>query len=470
MAQIWQRGISVGSPITFSGFNQIDFSLILNAVMQQESQPLRRLETQKTALETQKTAFGTLAAKLGALETASDALKQTDSLGVLKAVSSGTGVEVSAASGSNTGTYNVVVSELARSQVLASTGTFASLDDVVATSGNLTITPATGDPVVIAVSASTTIQQLAKAINDNGDSPVSASVVQSAPGTYRLVLSGKNTGEANAFTVAHTLTGGAGLTFTDTDADNVYGDDAADNTQVARNASLTVNGLAIQSSSNIVNDVVPGVTLTLRNEDPAQTIVVDVTKDASATKSKVTAFIDAYNAVINFFNEQNTASIAGKASIGRDPILRGFKNGMRQALQASYADATTYTRLAAVGLGFDRTGKMTLDEKVFDAVIDDDPGDLQALFAGADGDGGAFGAISSLIESYTESGGLIADVRDRITEQVKAMNSRLDQMEQRLAIRRLTLQREFTAADNLMTQLNSQGNSLSALANQYRLF
>ena len=38
----------MGSPITFGGFNNIDFSLVLNAIMQQERAPLTALETQRT--------------------------------------------------------------------------------------------------------------------------------------------------------------------------------------------------------------------------------------------------------------------------------------------------------------------------------------------------------------------------------------------------------------------------------------
>jgi flagellar hook-associated protein 2 len=293
--------------------------------------------------------------------------------------------------------------------------------------------------------------------------------VQSAPGVYRLVLTGKATGEANAFTLTHTLSGGAGLTFADTDGNQVYGDFAADDTQSARNASFTVNGLPIESTTNVVQDVVPGVTLTLRTEDPDKTVVIDVTRDSAAAKAKITAFIDAYNAVASFYDEQQTAAIGGKPSIGRDPIFRGFRNNMRQALQEIYPGGA-FTKLAAVGLGFDNRGKLTLDEKIFAAALDSDPDAVQDLMAGPDGNGGAFAGISTVITGYTTSGGLIADMRDRITEQVKAMNNRLDQMEQRLAFRRATLQREFTAADNAMTQLNSQGNSLNALSSQYRLF
>src|SRR5262245_38454401 len=134
--------------------------------MAQERQPLTRLETEKKNLETQKTLYGTLAGKLSTLESAASALADADSMAVLKATSSGPSVEVSAGDGSVTGSYSIVVTELARAQVLASTSTYASLDAVVATGGSLTLTPAEGDPVTVAITASTTLADLADLIND----------------------------------------------------------------------------------------------------------------------------------------------------------------------------------------------------------------------------------------------------------------------------------------------------------------
>jgi flagellar capping protein FliD len=96
--------------------------------------------------------------------------------------------------------------------------------------------------------------------------------------------------------------------------------------------------------------------------------------------------------------------------------------------------------------------------------------DVQALFAGPNGGAGRFGALESLISGYTTAGGLIADVRDRIDDQVARLNERLTTLESQLAVRRAALQQEFIAADRAMSQLNSQANSLGQLGGQYRLF
>src|SRR2546425_876012 len=294
----------MGSPITLSGFNKIDFNQILSAVMEQERAPINTLAAQKKALETQNTAFGTFASKLGSFQTAVEGLAKVDSLANLSATSSDTtAVGVATTSGTVEGTYDVVVNELAKAQVTASTSTYSSLDSVAATSGTLSLLKSGNPPVDIVVTGSMTIKQLAEAINAKADAPVTASVVQAAPGQYRLVLTGKSTGAANAFTMTSSLTGGQGsvgaltnqpLTFTDTDSDGVYGDSDADNSQKAVDAALTVNNLSITSSTNTVENVVPGVTLTLLKKDQTKTISVGVTRANDASADVLNKFLNAY--------------------------------------------------------------------------------------------------------------------------------------------------------------------------------
>ena len=460
----------MGSPITFSGFNQIDFNLILNAVMNQERAPLTRLENHKKTLEGQNSAYAALAGKLSTIESAIENLKKADSLALLTATSSDAGVGVSATTGSVSGTYDVVVTELARAQVTSSSSTYGATTDEVATGGTLTLTPGNGDPAtVITISAGTTLSGLAAAINAEADSPAAASVVQTAPGVYRLVLTGKETGASNAFTIASTLTGGAGVAFTDTDTDGVSGDSPADNTQNAINAALTVNGLAVTSASNTVTDVVPGATLTLFKKDPAVTATVKVDRDTQGAKDLVQKFINGYNDLATFAKDQNTAAIAGKASIGRDPLLRGLRDALRSATSDEFVGGTL-KRLAEIGVGFDITGKMTLDSTLFEKRLGDSPADVQLLLSGADGTGGAFGAMGSLIEQYTQTGGLIGDTRERIDETIRGLNRRMDSMEAQLEIRRQALQREYIAADLAMTRLKSQSASLQTVGQGFRLF
>jgi flagellar capping protein FliD len=97
---------------------------------------------------------------------------------------------------------------------------------------------------------------------------------------------------------------------------------------------------------------------------------------------------------------------------------------------------------------------------------------VQALFAGTS-DGatdGAFDDLAELVSSYADTGGLVKKAQTRIDDQVKNISGRMDVLDAQLTIRRNALQAEFIAADQAMSQLNAQVNSLSSLQNQYRLF
>jgi flagellar hook-associated protein 2 len=445
----------MSSGITFGGFNNIDFSYILNAIMQQESQPVVALQAQQRALQSQQSAFSTLASKLTALETAMKPLGDRTEFGGRSASSTNTAaVDVSATSAASIGAYDIVVSELARAQTTASTSSHTDKDTtVVASGGSLVI-----NGVTLAITVPATLEDVADAINANDDLAVNASVVSPTPGTYQLVLTGKATGVDNAFTITNNLTGGSGVTF-------------GANAQNAANAQFTVNNVAVQSATNDVDDVIAGVSLTLLKKDPTTTVNVSVTANQQAAVDQVKSFVSAFNDILTFAKDQSAAASKGETNnIGRDALLRGLRNELRAELNREYATGGTYTYLSQVGLGFDRSGKLTLDEKKFAEATKNGNGDVMKLFAGANGIDGAFTKLQSLVTGYTEAGGLVPDAKTRITAQLQSVAGRISSMEARLAIRRTALNKEFIATDQAMSALNKSVEALSSLGGQYRLF
>ena len=200
----------MGSPISLSGFNSIDFDLILNAIMDQERIPVVALETDLRNLEGQDTVYTQLATQLAEVEAAAEKLSATDGFSGRALTNSDTSI-ITASSSSSTpvGAYDVVVTALARAQVTASTSTYPDSDTtVVANGGTLTI-----GGIDVVIGGDVTLQGLVDAINNSTDIPVTASVLSSAPNTYQLVLTGNDTGLANAFAITNGLSGGAGVTF-----------------------------------------------------------------------------------------------------------------------------------------------------------------------------------------------------------------------------------------------------------------
>lgn len=444
----------MSSPITFSGFNNIDFSYILTAIMTQESQPVLNLQAQQTALKSQKTAFSTLASKLSSLEDSIQALSNRTEFGGRTATSTNdAAVKADASSAASVGSYDIVVSELAKAQATASSLVPDKDITTVATGGSIVV-----NGVAIAVTVPATLQDVADAINASDEIDVAASVVSVSPGNYQLVLTGKSTGTGGAFTVQNNLTGGSGLTF-------------GANAQDAKNASFTVNGVSVSSASNTVDDVIPGVSLQLLKKDPASTVTVNVTQDEDAAKGQVKAFVDAFNELMTFAGDQTKAANSGdKNNIGRDALLRGLRNDLRGAINSKFTTGSKFEYLSQIGIGFARDGSMKFDEAKFDEATKGGNGEVLKLFTGSDGTSGAFGAIDTLLNGYTQAGGLLPNAEDRVDSQLTSIGVRIDAMNARLALRRDALSKEFTATDTAISALNNSINSLSSLNSQYRLF
>jgi flagellar hook-associated protein 2 len=433
----------MSSPITFSGFNNIDFNLILDSVMQQARAPLTALETRQSGFKAQLTSLGKLSSQATALQKAAEDLADSESGDTVTAsTTDATAVGVSNGAGAVAGRYDVVVQSLARAQTTPSTTTLPDTNaTIAATGGTLDI-----GGVTVTIGGDVTLQQLASAINQTADIGVTASVVQSGSSAYRLVLTGKDTGADESFTVTNNLTGSA-VTF-------------GANSVEASDASILVNNVQAVSSTNTFAGAIPGVTLSVLKEDPDATIGINVTSSPAALKTRLESFVKSFNDLIGFFNDQQAAQLKGDAgSLARDPMVRQIRTQLRSAMSAAYGSGSI-DRLSQLGLEFTLSGTLKLDAKKFETALTEDTDAVLGLMAGATG---AFGTVTETLKLYTNSDGLIKTGRDRLTAQVRALDTQLFQAQDRLAVQRQTLQKEFIAAEMAMSRLNSQSSALAGI-------
>lgn len=438
----------MGSPVTLTGFNKIDFGQILDAVMQQESLPLNAMQQKASDISSQITSFGTFLSKLGGLEGAADALDDTTVFGGRKVtITDDSIVSVSTGATTPVGTYDIIVNELARAQVTGSTSAHTDKDTtVVASGGTLTL-----GGINVNITGNVTLQGLSDAINATNDIPVTATIVSPSAGTYQLVLTGNKTGVVNAFAIGNGLTGGSGVTF-------------GANAVNATDASVVVNGITVTSDSNTVTDAVAGATLTLYQKAPATTVTATVQQDLAGAKTKIEAFVKAYNDVREFISLEDSKARGGDPrSIAKDGTVRGMQNVLLEKLNTFYNVGGAFSYGAAVGIGFSSTGELEFDATLFDEAAKDDLADIQKLFVGSGGTDGLFTTLKATITEYTESGGIIDTTDDTLQSEVDSIETRMESLTERLVLRRATLQRQYIAYDQALSKLNGQQGFLSSL-------
>ncbi len=441
--------------VTFSGANGIDWNTILNAVMAQESQPLTNLQNQQVNTQNKNAALVSLAGIITNLQTPTTALTSLTAFSALAATSTDTSVAaVSAGAGGIAGQYDLSITALAKSQTTSSATGYAAATATVADGGSISFTIGSQQPTqAITISAGTTLTQLKDQINSQ-NSGVSASVVNDGTG-YKLIISSRQTGLSNGFTINNTLTnsGGTALAFAAGQSPS------SGNAQGAQDAAFTVNGLGITSASNTVTDAIPGVTLNLLR---AGDVKVNVASDYSSLKDNIKTLVTQYNTLRKFYNQQQQ----GSAALHGDPVMRQAMTDTKNALLAKNENGGRYHYLAEIGLAVTSTGDLKLDESKLDTAISSSPADLQALFHGTVGVGGVLGGLKDALANVDGTAGLIKNTRNIIDTTLKGLQNKIDDQKTRLDQKRASLLKLYAATDAAMSTLSSATTSLQNLSKQ----
>ena len=197
-------------------------------------------------------------------------------------------------------------SSLSYTAANSSSGTLTGVPTVNDTlSGTLTLQVGANTPQVLNVDAAdgnNTLTTLMSAINNNSTLGVTASIVTNSNGTSSLSLASQS-GQALAITPSLTDTSTPlGYTSSVTGAD----------------AQLTVDGVNLTSSSNIVSNLIPGVTFQLLAQSPQQTggslepVQVIIGNDNTGVESSINQMVTDYNSLISAIQTQEGNDASGK--------------------------------------------------------------------------------------------------------------------------------------------------------------
>lgn len=351
----------------------LDVNGIVGSLMAVEQRPLTLLSKKEASYQTQLTAYGSLKGALSAFQNTMQSLSNATAFQSLTATAGDTGIlaaRASAGGGATAGSYAIHVGNIAHSQVLAASGV-ASLQNPTST-GTLSIRVGSGALQTVTIDASNnTLGGLRDAINA-ANAGVTATVVNDGSATpYKLVLSANTTGAANTIQITNNLSAG-----------ELY-DTVAGLAQVraADDASMTVNGVAVNSASNTVSSVIPGVTLTLAaGGDTA----VTVANDTASAQAAVASFVKAYNDVNSTIS--NLTAYDAKTKKG-GPLLGDFtaqnlQVQIRNVLSQHLAGVGgSLTALSQVGVSFQKDGTLALDNTKLAAATGSSFNDIAALFA-----------------------------------------------------------------------------------------
>lgn len=470
MAEVTFGGLATGLPTED----------IITKLMAIERRPLDNLEADKTYETTRLKAYGQLNTRLNELREAVGAMNLTSEVRTTKATVSSETAFTATSTNAIPGSYNVVVKQLAQVQKDVSAIGYASNSTSLFGIGTITV----NGKAISMNAANNSLQGLSAAINAvTEDTGVSASIINDGSGgstAYHLVLTGKDA--STAFTVTSDLKDGADVAIPF----------ATTSTQVAQQAQLTVDGIAVSSNSNTITGVIAGVTLNLNATspipDPAQPTVytatkLDIVADPSALKEKISTFVSSYNKVMEWIAEGYTDKTATDTTDSTDTetdkkedvlsdYLRGDAtvNSIKRGLQSLLSDVVKGSGslhiLGEIGISTAKDGTLLVNNTKLDAALEGGLDNMTKLLAGEDGVAGVMQKFNTyLLNATSATKGMYAEKRERYESRVERMDSQIankttmiDKIEARLKAR-------FNAMELLISNLNSQSGYLTQLSN-----
>ena len=448
----------------------IDTQALAQSLVDAERVPREEtINTRITKSEARISGYAAITYSANELKTAFAALNDLNDFNSLSVRNSNTtAFNVTTAAAATVGDFQIDVQSLAKPQRSVSDGFADSATNLSATDFTLKLsvhgaTPAT-DIAILADKSSPA--DIVSAINNSGTG-ITAQLINSGDGTatpFKLVITG-SLGSRKDFSL--TSDDGAGNAISGLD----FNTDAP--IQSATDATVVINGLTVKRSTNVISDVVTGVTLDLfsTTSSPA---TVNMTRDSTALKEKFKNLVTAYNDGLSMLNvladKESTVEQYGGSLFG-DSTVRTVKSLFRDTmLTASTTPGTNASFLCQLGINLTKEGPMELDETKLDTALKDNfdgvvkmmTGNTNNLSAFSEAPAGIAGEAVRKLTKLVATDGVLTKQTESTNTQIDKYKKDLESLQDRMDKLLKRYQSDLGAMDTFVSQSTSLRKSLTA--------
>lgn len=452
-----------GSTVSGIGSN-IDTQAIVKALVDAQRAPKQaQIDTQSAKATTTLSSIGKIQAALDAFRGALTTMGTDNSFSGLSATSSDEKVAtVTMGKGASSGTYSLLVTQLASASKL-STRTFVdgptSVVNAGTTATTLTISQS-GKNFDVSIPPNATLQEVRESINTQfSTAGISANILTDSTGS-RLVLTSTTMGVGSDLTMSGNSGINTGSTVIEVPKDAKYKID---------------NGAELISKSNTITDAISGVNLKLLAVSPTPTgggpqtpSTLTLSTSTPALKSGVKGFVDTYNALMKEINAQtkvtkNADGTSVAASLTGDSMMRSLVSSIRSEMNA-LSGTGTMKSLAEFGISTSsETGLLVIDDKRFSKAVETNAADISSIFSGKDG---LLTRLGTATDNYAKaSTGILAERTKSLADTLTDLNKEQSTLNERIATLQLSLSAKYNAMDSLVAKLRAQSDSIMTTLN-----
>lgn len=439
----------------------LDTTAIINALIAAEARPQALMKGKVTSDTALVTAMQALNTKFASLVTQAGALAKPGGLNMFMATTGSDAITARVGAGAQATSLDLTVNKLAQAHSVVS----APMTEWPATPAVMTFVKPDGSKTEVTAETDS-LDDMAYAINHSeaGISAVKIASGTASDGTtqYRLQLTAKDTGAANAFT-AHQ---GTKTEVEAGTAVNLMGVPGSALLRTGQDAQVTLWAgtdaeQSITSASNTFAAIAPGVDITV-NKISADPVSLTVSRDAAKVTAAAKDLSASVNIILGSILTQSTVT-PGAGADGTATVKGGLFTGERTISDAKTKLFTSVTTPinglspATIGINTTKNGDLAFDADVFAAAYAKDPVGTESM-------------LQTIASRVADAAKAISDATTgTLSQRVKGqqtvindLNAQIVDWDSRLSNRRSTLQAVYTNLEVQLSKMQSQQSWLTA--------
>jgi flagellar hook-associated protein 2 len=271
----------------------------------------------------------------------------------------------------------------------------------------------------------------------------------------------------------------------------------------AQDAIVVMEGIEVRRPSNIIDDLIPSVTITAKNPSD-RPVTLGVRPDRESVKDSIISLVGNYNRLmaevnvltrnddriiqeLSYLSAEEQGEMKKRQGVfSGDSTLNQFRNSLLRAATAPYPTSgeRELALLAQIGVGTDvrRSGSggydpsrlrgyLEIDEKALDAALESKLPAIQQLF-GSDTNGdlivdsGLAYTMDAVSKPFVESGGFISLKTGTIDSRISQDQRRIETLERQLAAKEAALKIQYGQMEGAYSRMERLSTSLDQFSQQ----
>ena len=421
---------------------------MVEKLIQVERQPIETAKKRREKVVEEKKEVDKLSKMINELDTATNGLKAKTDFYKLKVESSHPDIIEGQISGiAQLGSYEFEVRGLARTSKQLAYG-FPDKDKTAVGFGYMQIERDDKEPAELVVEPGSTLEDVAKKINDLS-AGVRATVINTkyAPDSYRLLVVSEKSGAEAKIHIDEDTTF---LEFKE---------------QVAgRNLDVLFEDVPVTDDKNNLDELVEGVKFVCKRAEPGTRVQLSINFDTDKTVEGIKGFVDKYNEIIKFANDQSKSPLDGDpGKLSGDSSVKSIARGLQQALFPMAGQQTKFKTLAEIGITSNpKTGELVLDQAKVRAALTDDYDAVAQLFIHSNSGEGVGERVSARLKGFKDpTSGVVKTRMNGLDATIKSQDKEIARKEGQLVDKEEELKRRFAALDSQLNSMNAQSSFLN---------